>query len=699
MTQSAKARSVDEPKRESFIGRAVDGIFGYDFFLSYSHGDGMMLPRRLKERLEQAGFHVFLDQTEYVAGLDLRRETRRQVVKSRKIVVIARARALRSEWVAREVEVALAHGKVPVIVSVNGAVETAPEDAALATMARERHWLRLIENLPDSDGEPSERIVSELVRGFNHTRQETKRQRIFATAAAVLAITAGVATWQAIEATRARTIAEAQRDRAERVLDQITGNAYRRVDSLSLQLKRERQRSHAEQKPLMRAVSQPAEPVDPSPLRQADDLMKEAAALLADKEHGAARASFEQAQRLLEVETEPDWTSPRWQLARFKVYTGLADAALRGGDPDSALATLTRALAFVQRRAAASPEASDWRARQAVLHQGLGKVHLSQGRLALARQHYRDSIAAWRGLASTPAAMPGAQRELGLALRRLGDVEIQLLNRDTALALYEECASVLEGLDGLASRDPDRLGDLGSSYERRADALALLGREQEALQVYGKAIALFEAGAAAEVGEPTWQRNAAAMLQKVGELQRKMGEPEDALRSFRRVLSLREGLPVWDPEWQRELEVAYRQISEAMRPLVGREAAALESAEQYLLAASFTADLSQVDRVGRALGTLSWAALLARDFTRAEWAGRHAVDLAPEHDWVRANHAHALMMSGHPEKAREIYLKGAARSAEDARAWKDQVLKDFGEMKKRAIDNNLMTEIGARFVE
>src|SRR4029079_10105680 len=90
--------------RVGMIARAVDWVFGYDFFISYSHGDGMRLPRCLKERLEQAGFRVFIDQTEDVAGDDLRGETRRQVVKSLKIVVIGRPGALRSEWVRREVD-------------------------------------------------------------------------------------------------------------------------------------------------------------------------------------------------------------------------------------------------------------------------------------------------------------------------------------------------------------------------------------------------------------------------------------------------------------------------------------------------------------------------------------------------------------------------------------------------------------------
>jgi hypothetical protein len=124
-------------KPEGLISRAVDWIFGHDF-VSYSYGDGMRLPQAIKERLEQAGFSVFLDQTEYIAGDCLRRETRRQGVKSRKILMIGRPGPLKSEWVKREVDAALAHGKIAVIVNLSGAAEAAQEDAALATMARVR---------------------------------------------------------------------------------------------------------------------------------------------------------------------------------------------------------------------------------------------------------------------------------------------------------------------------------------------------------------------------------------------------------------------------------------------------------------------------------------------------------------------------------------------------------------------------------
>ena len=127
----------EEPvKAENLMTQLVDRVFGYDFFLSYSRSDGMHLPQRLKERLESAGFRVFLDQTEYVAGTDLRRETRRQVLKSRKIVVIGRPGAFRSEWVKREIAAAVSGDVNPVILDLNDALAAAPADAPLAIMAR-----------------------------------------------------------------------------------------------------------------------------------------------------------------------------------------------------------------------------------------------------------------------------------------------------------------------------------------------------------------------------------------------------------------------------------------------------------------------------------------------------------------------------------------------------------------------------------
>jgi TIR domain len=346
------AISEEATNRNALLARAVDWIFGYDFFLSYNHGDGMRLPRRLKERLEQAGFRVFIDQTEYVAGEDLRRETRRQVVKSRKIVVIGRPGALRSVWVKREVDVALSDGKIPVILDVNGAVEAAPQDAALATMARERHWLRLNETLDDPDSEPTDNAVSELVRGFKHTRQEVKRQRILATAVAVLAIAAGVAIWQAVEATRAKIVAEAQRDRAQRVLDQVVATNNRRVQSLSMRVQTQARADSIGLAPSMH-VSEDLGIATQSPLDRANALITQGSILLEKGEIKNAHWALATALDILVPGSQTSSEDGKVQLARFSAYDRLAGVAARSHDPAIEITALTNCLALAENQAGA----------------------------------------------------------------------------------------------------------------------------------------------------------------------------------------------------------------------------------------------------------------------------------------------------------------------------------------------------------
>ncbi|MDU6804055.1 MAG: toll/interleukin-1 receptor domain-containing protein, partial [Bradyrhizobium sp.] len=335
----------DEQMRpERVITRLVDRVFGYDFFLSYSRSDGMHLPQRLKERLEHAGFRVFLDQTEYVAGADLRRETRRQVLKSRKIVVIGRPGAFRSEWVRREVAVALASDVGPVILDLNGALAAAPADAPLAAMVRERDWLRLPETLPNADGEPSDHIVAELVRSFNHTRQETRRQRVFLTAALVLFVMAAVASWQAWQAIQARDIAEAEQRRAERALDQVQSTANRSVQALALRIRTTRETSAA---------------------------------------------------------------TPQIQpctLANLPAYDALAATALKVGEGEAALKLLGNCLSMAEANITTAADGAAWQTGAAMLHQRIGELSDAADK----ERHFRASLTLWRGLAdrSAPAREP-----------------------------------------------------------------------------------------------------------------------------------------------------------------------------------------------------------------------------------------------------------------------------------------------------
>jgi WD40 repeat protein len=209
---------------------ALDFAFGFDFFISYSHADGQTYPKHLQKRLEQVGFKVFLDVSEYAPGMDLPRETVRQVKKSRKLLVVARRAALASEWVKREIEVALSQGKLPIIININSAIEQTATTSSISKTAIEREWFTLNEHLEGIDGFPSDDAVTALVRGFKSARQETKRIRAFAAATAVLTITTAIAVWQGFAAIKSQRMAVENAKQAEANAQEATKERNTAID-------------------------------------------------------------------------------------------------------------------------------------------------------------------------------------------------------------------------------------------------------------------------------------------------------------------------------------------------------------------------------------------------------------------------------------------------------------------------------------
>lgn len=191
-----------------WFAELVDLIFGYDIFISYSWRDGGTYPRRLHEALVSKKYKVFLDRVGYTAGTDLTAATRRRVRMSTVLLLVTRPEALlRSSWVESEVREALAAGRTPILIDVNGTFETAPEGTALKPLLL--HKIRIREAVQEveiegsrlMDGEPSESTLSEIDRHFTFTRRETFLLRVVAGAALLFA---ALAIWAIISAVRER---------------------------------------------------------------------------------------------------------------------------------------------------------------------------------------------------------------------------------------------------------------------------------------------------------------------------------------------------------------------------------------------------------------------------------------------------------------------------------------------------------------
>lgn len=171
----------------------ADLLFGFDFFISYSHSDGFQYPSRLTQSLEGLGFKVFLDSRVYVAGDDLKIATRRRIRMSKKLIIIARPEALGSYWVLRELEECLQAGRTPIVIDVNQTIAKADPQSEIRQRLMDKLHIR--ESLGSLDAPPSEDTIAALVKSFDAMRQDTVRQRVVAAAAVVLAFLAAAATW------------------------------------------------------------------------------------------------------------------------------------------------------------------------------------------------------------------------------------------------------------------------------------------------------------------------------------------------------------------------------------------------------------------------------------------------------------------------------------------------------------------------
>lgn len=208
--RAADFHSGVQKRMSSRLDTLVDALFGYDYFLSYSHDDPPAYATALDQALRERGFDVHLDTRDYRAGNNLDLLTRRRVRNSKVLVVIGQPMALsRSIWVRNEVEIFAAAGKEPVIIDVDGSVAVALRHPRVGTLSE---WLALnrkthptgaiqdpILRIVDDAGRassiarfPSAGTVEAIIDRFRGDRVAARRKRVVrATMAVLLALAVG----------------------------------------------------------------------------------------------------------------------------------------------------------------------------------------------------------------------------------------------------------------------------------------------------------------------------------------------------------------------------------------------------------------------------------------------------------------------------------------------------------------------------
>ncbi len=741
------------PRPPGLLQRLADYLFGYDFFLSYSHGDGTNYPRQLCQSLQKAGFSVFLDQSDYVPGLDLRRETRRQVRKSKTLVVVARPRALKSEWVKREVDAALAQGHTPVIINVNRSVEAAPPDALLAKEALESHWLRLEEPIDQLDGPPSGHALSELIRGFKHTKQETLRVRAMGTAAVVfaaIAVVAGLLGW----------IAEVQRGRAARTVELATVAANNLVFKIEGSMK---QRLNVPQdvtlavldqaELLTRSLSEISTPT-PEVVRTGAVALLEIATVR--REQGQATKAAELAQQAVDsfkglLQQEPEnrqfradlanaydrlgealkedrrtdaaFTAfqtchdlasgldreqsdmPEWQdtvaLCSEKLGAMVADAS-NAGEAEFAKSKVLLDQNLKIRVSLAMAKTPDTLRNLAFAHERLAELAMKRGDAATSRDELEFSLDLIKPVASDNPGRSDLQRNLSVTYVTLGDFERDQNKLPAAIKYYRDYLAIALALAVTDTRDEWRL-EVAQGQLRLAAALrdAAAAGGPTAADMTSEARKLAEAALALHLGNAgeraEWKRAAFSALITLGDEDQASGRQAEALTRLQAATDIALALvqsPERGSDMDAKLVATVRKSADAQVALGQRDAA-------YRLHETLLGQLDAITEAhpvkpatrAEALGNLAWYAMFDRKFDRAVSAAEHAHSLAPETGWIEINRADVLMLAGQTDAARTLYLAHNRIGDSKGAKWAELARGDFELLRKAGFNDPLMEEV------
>src|SRR5262249_39566638 len=110
-----------------------------------------------------------------------------------------------------------------------------------------------------------------------------------------------------------------------------------------------------------------------------------------------------------------------------------------------------------------------------------------QGKFAEARAALEQAITLINGLLAKSPDEANLQRDRGIILQKIGDLELVSGNKEGALAFYKQNREIFETL---AQGQPNGVlnqADVASSLAKLADGLLAMGRIDEALEYYKKA--------------------------------------------------------------------------------------------------------------------------------------------------------------------------------------------------------------------
>jgi tetratricopeptide (TPR) repeat protein len=296
----------------------------------------------------------------------------------------------------------------------------------------------------------------------------------------------------------------------------------------------------------------------------------------------------------------------------------------------------------------------------------LAGIETDLGSITSAMAHLHAANATRRAIVAAAPAKTSWQEALAISLDNLGRLLLLDGKTEAATQSFREAVRTLVKVVEQHPKRPETQTNLAAREQSLAGALMLAGQYVEAAGYLEGAEARLTK-AVTRQHDTELKRELAFCRELRGELATLTGDTVGAIMQFRSALDLREDLTRGDPHnnvWQLELTRSLQSLGDALLASGDVEA----SREHFNRA--FENQRRQTSRIekeetlrngapgretGEAYIALSWSALLARDFNRANETANVAAKLMPDDPWPKLHTAHALLFLGQQTEASNIY--------------------------------------------
>lgn len=246
------------------------------------------------------------------------------------------------------------------------------------------------------------------------------------------------------------------------------------------------------------------------------------------------------------------------------------------GDADRALQHFQRCLEINEDLLAATPDSAQAQREVSVGLSQLGDFlsHRGQpGDAEQALQHFRRSLQIREDLAAAHPDSPQAQRDVAVVSNRLGDVLCERGDAEQALQHYQRGLEISERLAAASPESALAQRDLAVSLDRLGDFLSERGQPGDAEQAlchYQRCLEISKRLATANPDSAQYQRDVAVGLNKIGDIFRQRGLPDDleqALQHYQQSLEIRERLVTANPDStkaQRDVAIGLQRLGDLL---------------------------------------------------------------------------------------------------------------------------------------